>query len=214
MAAILLEYRIVGRHAALPPAVAAAPVQATPAMPARGDAQQGLALGALAASILERPLFSPSRRPGQLSVAATEVPRLAGIIIGPTGAKAIFAGAGDGRAIVAGTGAQAGPYLIRSIGMKGVSVIGPNGPELLHPDYDRNATQSAAGPGEPGAGGVAGPAGIAGASPPSILDLLRARMQTSGGVKPVMPLVPNLPLGNAQIAPGNHSGNHSGNHNE
>lgn len=133
-------------------------------------------------TILERPLFSPSRRPGQVAVAATELPRLAGIIIGPGGARAIFATGGDSRAIVAGAGAHAGPYLIRAVGPTGVSVVGPNGPELLRPSYDRNASREANAPGNQ-APGLQNP-GNPGAS---ILDLLRARVQNGVAPPPALP---------------------------
>ncbi len=119
-------------------------------------------------TILDRPIFSPSRRPGSVAVASTELPRLAGIIVGPEGARAIFAGSGDGRAIVATAGGRAGPYLIRSVGLTGVSVIGPNGAELLQPVYDHD---------QPSAAGMPVQAG-----PPSILDLLRSRVQTGANL--------------------------------
>ena len=132
-------------------------------------------------TILERPLFSPSRRPGQAAVASTELPRLAGIIIGPEGARAIFATAGDQRAIIAGPGGHAGPYLIRAVDHSGVAVVGPDGARLLRPAYDpETAARSAAGPG----GALPGqPQGSGGAS---ILDLLRSRLQTGGGLRPLL----------------------------
>ncbi len=125
-------------------------------------------------TILARPLFSPSRRPGQVAVASAELPRLAGIIIGPGGASAIFAGAGDTRAIIAGPGAHAGPYLVRAVGPAGVTVLGPDGLQLLRPAYGSDASRTSA-VAEP----AAPPAGA------SILDLLRARVQ--GGLRPGLP---------------------------
>ncbi len=121
-------------------------------------------------TVLARPIFSPSRRPGSAVAApSTALPRLAGIIVGPGGARAIFASSGDSRAIIAAAGGRAGPYLIRAVGLAGVSVVGPNGAELLHPAYDRNGPRTAV-----GASGDS--------APPSILDLLRSRVQNGGGL--------------------------------
>ncbi len=123
--------------------------------------------------ILARPLFDPSRRPSKQSVASTVLPRLAGIIVGPRRSSAIFATPGDTRAIIVSDGGHAGPYLIRAVSPAGVSVLGPSGPELLHPVYDR-AAQQANTPGAPAPGA-------------SLLDLLRARVQNHGGPLPIFP---------------------------
>ena len=170
-----------------------APVRAEAPVPAPGAAGGAAGMAATAAlldrevsTILERPLFSPSRRPGHAAVASTELPRLAGIIIGPHGARAIFATSGEDRAIIAGPGAHAGPDLVRAVDVAGVSVIGPNGPELLHPAYDRNAPR-----------GTPAAASPVGASNPSILDLLRSRVQNGGGVNTRLP-----PSSLPQTAPG------------
>ena len=145
-------------------------------------ANAAAALDGWVSTILARPLFSPSRRPGQAVVASTELPRLAGIIIGPDGARAIFATSGDRRAIVAGPGGHAGPYLIRAVDRAGVAVTGPDGERLLHPAYDPNAAAGStaipgsAMPGQPQATGGT-----------SILDLLRSRVQAgSGGLRPLL----------------------------
>jgi hypothetical protein len=175
--AILFEYRGGTNEGAV-----LNPNSSVPAVRMARPVPQAVHLGGISAAtldgwvrtILERPLFSPSRRPGQVVVATTEVPRLAGIIIGPGGARAIFATGGDARAIVAGVGAHAGPYLIRAVAPAGVSVVGPNGPELLHPAFDRNAARSGA---VPGGGAPGGPGS-------SILDLLRARVQNGEGMRP------------------------------
>jgi hypothetical protein len=192
-AILLLEYRNgVDRRTALTMDQSRPASQASPAPAASHGATPGADLAAAVRTILERPLFSPSRRPGQAAVVSTALPRLAGIIIGPHGARAIFAGTGDGRAIIAGPGAHAGPYLIRDVSAAGVSVIGPNGPQLLHPSYDRNpheapgSGQFPVSPGQPGTVGG-----------PSILDLLRSRVQNGEGLKPSL-----LPPPNLQTAPG------------
>ena len=160
--------------------------RASPPVPRSADIAAA-ALDGWVSTILARPLFSPSRRPGQAVVASTELPRLAGIIIGPDGARAIFATSGDRRAIVAGPGAHAGPYLIRAVDRAGVAVTGPDGDRLLHPAYDPSAAAGSATiigsalPGQPQTTGGA-----------SILDLLRSRVQAgSGGLRPL--LVPPAP---------------------
>jgi hypothetical protein len=186
-ATILLEYRGGANDAgALSPNLPApshpASVSRNPSPAVQPGGVSAAMLEGWVRTILDRPLFSPSRRPGQVAVASTELPRLAGIIIGPDGARAIFASSGGARAIVAGAGAHAGPYLIRAVDPTGVSVIGPNGPELLHPAYDRNAVRGSAAPGyqAPGSGSGQG----------SILDLLRARAQNGDGLRPPLPASP------------------------
>lgn len=178
---ILLEYR--GVREPSPDAVASLPVAAEPRparVPVHGVAASAAALEDAARIILDRPVFSPSRRPGVVAApASTELPRLAGVIVGPDGARAIFAGADNSRAIVARAGGHAGPYLIRSVGLNGVSVIGPNGPQLLHPTYDHDPPRATA----------EGPA-INGT--PSILDLLRGRIQSGNGLRSVL-LPPSTP---------------------
>jgi hypothetical protein len=170
---ILLEYRGAERRVVLGAPVV--PAHVAPAAhgraPVQGVAASAASLEVWSRTILDRPLFSPSRRPGRAAVASTELPRLAGIIIGPGGNRAIFASAGDTRAVVVGAGAHAGPYLIRAVGLTGVSVTGPNGPELLRPVYDHSAARGTAEP-------------LPGAAPPSILDLLRSRVQNGGGLAP------------------------------
>lgn len=119
-------------------------------------------------TILQRPLFSPSRRPATTAAAPARLPRLAGIVIAPRGALAIFSLPGEARAVVAGSGGHVGPYLLRAVEPTGVTVDGPSGPQRLRPTYDPEAQQAqrdASGPSQ---------------APPSILDLLRAR--TAGGL--------------------------------
>ena len=148
------------------------------AHPALASAQPEAMLDQWSSTILERPLFSPSRRPNAAAVAAaTAPPRLAGIILGPSGDHAIFAGSGDARAVLAGVGAQVGPYLIRTINATGVDVTGPKGDEHLLPHYDSNGAST-----QPEASG-----GLQTQAPPggSILDMLRARLRPNSGVPPV-----------------------------
>ncbi len=174
-----------GAGTALPAAAEPAASEASAHVPPSA-ATAAAALDGWLRTILERPLFSPSRRPGQAAVASSELPRLAGIIIGPDGARAIFASAGDRRAIVAGPGGHAGPYLIRAVDRSGVAVTGPDGARLLHPVYDAGAAGGSA------AGAISGQSPASGGS--SILDLLRSRMQ-GGGLRPILipPAAPPRP---------------------
>ena len=179
---ILIELLPPGAGPGTVPAASVGPVvpgAAPHALPSAAAA--AAALDGWVRLVLARPLFSPSRRPGQAVVASTELPRLAGIIIGPEGARAIFATPGDQRAIVAGPGGHAGPYLIRAVDRAGVAVTGPDGARLLHPTYDPSAAGgSAAIPG----GALTGPPQATGAT--SILDLLRSRVQAGGGIRPIL----------------------------
>lgn len=139
-----------------------------------------------AGTILARPIFSPSRRPSEVAAASTELPRLAGIIIGPSGATAIFASA-ESRAIMARSGMRAGPYLVREVAANGVSVVGPNGPQVLHPSYDPSGSHTGMQEGNQAAAGG------------SILDLLRARIQNGEGMRGgMLPNLGNRPAGTPQ----------------
>ena len=163
------------RATAIPvnPRPIAAPAGQTAAGAVEADAQLAARRQEYSRVILERPLFSPSRRPNAaVAAAAATPPRLAGIILGPTGDHAIFAGSGDARAVLAGVGAQVGPYQIRAISAGGVDVTGPDGRQRLLPHYDAGATS--AGAAQPGLSAAPPPGG-------SILDMLRARLRPGGG---------------------------------
>ena len=146
--------------------------------------------------VLARPLFSPSRRPATTIAAGPQQPRLSGIVMGPDGRRAIFAGDGDARGMVAGVGQQAGAWQVRAIDQNSVQVFGPDGPRTLTPSRDASAS---------GTADVLG----GGALPdhPSILDLLRNRRLQFGpqntqqnGQMPRLPaalLTPPAPPGQA-----------------
>jgi len=96
------------------------------------------------ATILARPLFSRDRRPlaapGQsIAVAATGVPRLTGILISPLGKTAIFAAVDGGKPIVVSEGSHLGRFVVQSIDVGQVTIIGPEGQDMLRPSFD-NAT--------------------------------------------------------------------------
>ena len=109
------------------------------------------ALAQVAATIVERPLFSPGRRASgrpanTAAVAAMRdgLPRLAGVIVGPDGGRAIFAGA-DGKSHTAAAGDAVGGFTIRAIGPGTVTLAGSEGERVLRPTYVTVAGVTAAG---------------------------------------------------------------------
>jgi len=93
--------------------------------------------------ILSRPLFSAGRRPAPKTatgVADTKValPRLAGVLVSSTGRSAIFAGPQGGRPITASEGNRVSGFLVQLIEAGRVTVLGPNGPLVMHPAFDSN----------------------------------------------------------------------------
>lgn len=149
------------------------PRQATVGAPAIVPPEGGAATGERIATLLARPLFNPDRRPvaGAASSGpggAAELPRLTGILIGPTGRSAIFAGADERRPVVLREGGSLGAFTVRSITPTQVTVLGPAGPRVLRPSFDGAAP--APGPTSPGTR-VEIPFGQL--SAPSGLDILR-----------------------------------------
>lgn len=91
------------------------------------------------ATTLARPLFSPDRRPSAETLAdtasgPTDLPRLTGIVVGPTGRSAIFAGAD--KPIVIGEGGHIAAFTVQSIDMAQVQILGPDGLRVLRPAFD------------------------------------------------------------------------------
>lgn len=111
------------------------------------------------ATILDRPLFSPSRRPPQAApqgkAAGPALPRLTGVLVSASGADAIFATPGK-KPILARPGDRVGPYLVRSIRAGEVTVLGPSGVAVLHPTFASEGTGMA--PSQP----------VAAAAPPPV----------------------------------------------
>ena len=98
------------------------------------------------ATILERPLFDPSRRaPGGADGAAGAL-RLSGTIVGPAGREAIFEPAGGGKPVVVAEGQPVGGAIVRSIVPGAVLVVGAGGPRLLAPSYEAEAGAPPSGP--------------------------------------------------------------------
>ncbi len=94
----------------------------------------------LTATVLARPLFSPDRRlapPGPavpVVETAEELPRLAAVIVGPSGGLAIFEDA-SGRPHVAAEGDSLGRFKVGAIAPGLVSLITPEGERVLRPKY-------------------------------------------------------------------------------
>lgn len=145
MAALLLA-GLVGLElrATAPPAPRpVAPLRSSPALPSRGGMAAERNVAAAQAIILARPLFSPDRRPPAGSAATpaarTGLPRLAGVLIDPSGRRAIFA---DGpRQSVVTEGGAVGEWRVAAIEAGQVTLRGPDGTLRLHPAFAATPTE-------------------------------------------------------------------------
>ena len=93
-------------------------------------------------TVLGRPLFTVGRKPPKSSggghlVANTGLPRLAGIMITPSGKWAIFAPDGA-KALVLAQGGAIEDATVQTIKRDRVVVNGPKGEQVLWPTYDHN----------------------------------------------------------------------------
>lgn len=108
--------------------------------------------GAWVATILARPLFSPTRRPAAPSAEPAkpiaEMPRLAGVLVSEAGSEAIFARPGQKPTVVR-TGDRIGSYSVASISAGEVVLSGPAGAMTLHPAFASAAEQPPAAPPAP-----------------------------------------------------------------
>ena len=100
------------------------------------------AISQLTATILARPLFSPTRRPPEAEATDhSETPlsdmRLTGILITPDQRVAIFAPA-SGKPLVRSEGDMISDWRIESIDSQSVSLTGPTGATTLEPKADPN----------------------------------------------------------------------------
>ena len=99
------------------------------------------------ATVLARPLFSPDRRPAMEATAAATtglpgLPRLAGIMVGPFGRSAIFAG--DRKPIVVQEGARIDAYTVKAIDAAQVRLLGPDGMRVLYPTFQQSGSAAIA----------------------------------------------------------------------
>jgi hypothetical protein len=100
------------------------------------------AISQLTATVLARPLFSPTRRPPEAAAMDhSETPlsdmRLTGILITPDQRLAIFAPAA-GKPLVRSEGDMISDWRIESIANQSVSLTGPTGATTLEPKADPN----------------------------------------------------------------------------
>lgn len=97
--------------------------------------------GTWEAMILERPLFNRDRRPvatpGVAGGAAPGLPRLAAVVVHPTGRTATFVPADGGKPVVAREGTRVGGFTVQAIQAGQVTVLGPDGVRVLHPSFDQ-----------------------------------------------------------------------------
>ena len=96
------------------------------------------------AEVLARPLFSPTRRPDQITgpignvATVAGVPRLSGILVNGADRRAIFAGSeqsGRVQSIVAREGETVGAYHVKSVTLDAVTLTGPGGEHVLRPRF-------------------------------------------------------------------------------
>jgi hypothetical protein len=101
------------------------------------------------AVILDRPLFSPDRRPAPgapIAVAAAGVPRLTGIIMTPDRAVAIFRDDEGAKPLVEGPGGSVGGWVIATIAADGVSLRKVDARITVRPEFDASSATPAGGP--------------------------------------------------------------------
>lgn len=102
------------------------------------------------ATALARPLFSRNRKPtpADLKVAGgptlAALPRLTGVVVGPFGRTAIFAGADGGKPVTVTEGNAIGAFTIQTIEPGGVTVSGPQGVQQVSLAADANTRRDLA----------------------------------------------------------------------
>lgn len=93
--------------------------------------------------IISRPLFSPDRRPIEISGRSLRgLPRLAGIVVAGSRRIAIFAAPSGGHPIVVEAGSRVGAYDVRDVADTGVTVVGPEGTTVVRPVFDASPRPS------------------------------------------------------------------------
>ena len=127
---------------------------------ARAPARAARDTSGWVAAILARPLFSINRRPPRVAArvaGAIQVgqARLAGIMITPSGKRAIFAPDGGGKPLVLAEGATVNESTIRRILPDGVVLASGT---VMHPTYDRSRPTTGSGGFQPFTPGFPNPA--------------------------------------------------------
>lgn len=118
------------------PAAAGRPADAAgPGASRRTDSE----LGRWVAAILDRPLFSPDRRPAPgapTAVAGAGVPRLTGIVMAPEEAVAIFRRANGAKPLVVRAGELVDGWVVSTIGANGVDLRKADARMTVTPQFD------------------------------------------------------------------------------
>lgn len=99
----------------------------------------GSDLGRWVGVILDRPLFSPNRRPAPgapTTVAAAGVPRLSGIVMAPDEAVAIFRQAKGAKPLVVRAGELVDGWVVSTIGANGVDLRKDDARMTVTPQFD------------------------------------------------------------------------------
>lgn len=198
---VALELRPIRRTAA--PAVAMSRPETGP-VDALGNSAE--LVGNWVQTILTRPLFSPSRRPPNIQVAATSapppsLPRLSGIVIDGKQRRVIFAADDGGKTVTVAEGGTFDGYKVELIDARGVTVAGSGGRQVLRPRYDTktpSASQVVQGQAVmPPFQGLVPPGGLAPQpgpynGPPG-LDMMPRPVALAPGAPNVLPSLPGLP---------------------
>jgi len=116
-----------------PPAATRAALSIPPGKPDQVDAA---AIDRWGDTVLARPLFTASRRPGAPPGAdiVTVLPRLSAVIVVGGVRRAVFVAAGE-KSQVIGEGETIGSYTLKAIGPDSVVLIGPNGQVTQRPQF-------------------------------------------------------------------------------
>ena len=119
--------------AELPAALILAPAEV---MPGSADLGSGWV-----AAVLARPLFEPRRRPPVIAdgTPLQPLPRLAGVVVGPFGKRALFVGADGGNPHWVKEGDAIDSYVVQSIMSGQAILLGPGGQRVLRPTFDAGA---------------------------------------------------------------------------
>lgn len=103
----------------------------------------------LVATILARPLFASNRRPPAEAGTAradagpgTGLPRVAGVLVGPSGRSVIFAAEGTEKPMVMAEGDRVAGFVVQSIAPGQVTLLGPGGMRVLRPTFEPAGARS------------------------------------------------------------------------
>lgn len=161
-----------GGTIAVPSRLLPSPVAVGPS--AKGGSDQS---PAWVATALARPLFNTDRRPAvakpaSAALAAAALPRLAGIMVTPSGRQAIFAASAGGKPLTVVEGAKVGIYTITRIEDGAVTVTGPDGARQIRLSFATGSEAPATNADATTAGATIGTFPPPGSSPTG-LDLIR-----------------------------------------